>query len=410
MAQLLLLISLAGLVSSTGYVLLVIVAARRFRRRSSAAAHEATEMGTEKLPPVSVIKPVFGLEPLLEENLESFFVQDYPNYELIFGARSAEDPAIRVIDRLRERHPHVRVRYVFSGEPVWPNPRVYSEHRMIAVADHDYLVIGDSDVRVAPDYLRNIVTPLLDPKVGLVTCIYRGRPSGGAWSRLEAAGFSVELTSGVLVADMLEGMKFALGPTTATRRDCLEKIGGIRVLADYHSDDYEIGRRIADAGYEVVLSHVVIDHITLNFSMISRQIRWMRSTRFSRPLGHLGNGLTFAMPFALLGFFAGALAGKWPLALALLGYGLLNRWVQAIAVGASVVHDPELPRYLSYYPARDLLGFFFWMASFTGRSFTWRGDPYRFGPGGRVISLRPERLARASESPAPSIQASPGND
>jgi ceramide glucosyltransferase len=279
---------------------------------------------------------------------------------------------------------------------------------MIALAAHDYLVIGDSDVRVPPDYLRNVVAPLLDPKVGLVTCIYRGRPSGGAWSRLEAAGFSVELTSGVLVADMLEGMKFALGPTTATRRDCLEKIGGIRVLADYHSDDYEIGRRIAAAGYTVVLSHLVIDHVTLNFSMIRRQIRWMRSTRFSRPLGHLGNGLTFAMPFALLGMLAGGLAGNWTLGLALLAWGVLNRWAQALAVGAAVVHDPELPRYLLYYPVRDLLGFFFWTASFTGRSFTWRGDPYRFGPGGRVISPRQEPLAHASD--APSVQTSTGTD
>ena len=408
MAQLLLLISLAGLVSSTGYVLLVIVAAQRFRRRAKKAAQKAVGIAPERLPPVSVIKPVCGLEPLLEQNLESFFLQDYPHYELIFGARTADDPAIRVIERLRERYPHVRVRCVFSGEPVWPNPRVYSEQRMIAVAEHDYLVIGDSDVRVSSDYLRNIVAPLLDPKIGLVTCIYRGRPSGGAWSRLEAAGFSVELTSGVLVADMLEGMKFALGPTTATRRECLDKIGGIRVLADYHSDDYEIGRRIAEAGYQVALSHVVIDHITLNLSMISRQIRWMRSTRFSRPLGHLGNGLTFAMPFALLGLVAGGLAGHWTLGLALLACGVANRWVQAIVVGAGVVRDPELKRYLLYYPLRDLLGFFFWAASFTGRSFTWRGDPYRFGPGGRVISLRREPLARASD--AASVQTSSGTD
>ncbi len=401
MHQFPLLLAILGLVSSTGFLLLVLTAAWRFRRAARRAVAAAAAVGQREFPPVSVIKPVCGLEPLLEQNLESFFQQDYPEFELIFGARTADDPAIAVVEQLRRRYPRVRVRYVFSGEPIWPNPRVYSEHQMIAAAEYDLLVIGDSDVRVAPDYLRNIVLPLRDPRVGLVTCIYRGRPSGGLWSRLEAAGFSVELTSGVLVADLLEGMKFALGPTTATRKDVLEKIGGIRALAHYHSDDYEIGRLIDAAGCRVVLSHVVIDHVTLNRSMISRQVRWMRSTRFSRPAGHLGNGLVFAMPFALLGFAAAGLHHHWGLALALLAWGLVNRWVQALVVGGGVVRDPELWRYLWYYPLRDLLGFFFWCASFTGRNFTWRGEAYRFGPGGRVISLRHGSSAEPLPAAAP---------
>ncbi|MBZ5510429.1 MAG: bacteriohopanetetrol glucosamine biosynthesis glycosyltransferase HpnI [Acidobacteriia bacterium] len=400
MPQFLLLIAILGLVSSTGFLLLVMVAALRFRQRAR-RADAAPCLGDQELPPVSVIKPVCGLEPLLEQNLESLFQQDYPTFELIFGARTADDPAIAVVNQLRRRYPEVKARCVFSGDPIWPNPRVYSEHKMIAAAEYDYLVIGDSDVRVPRDYLRNIVAPLRDPEVGLVTCIYRGKPSGGAWSRLEAAGFSVELTSGVLVADLLEGMKFALGPTTATRKDVLAHIGGIRVLADYHSDDYEIGRQIDAAGYRVVLSHVVIDHITLNRAMISRQIRWMRSTRFSRPAGHIGSGLTFATPFALLGFIVAAAWGYWTLALTLLAWGIVNRWVQALVVGWGVVRDPEIWRYLWYYPIRDLLGFFFWMASFTGRNFTWRGEPYRFGPGGRVVSLRHASPAEPSSHAAP---------
>jgi len=398
MPQFLLLIAILGLVSSTGFLLLVTVAAYRFRARARAASsHRPADAD---FPPVSVIKPVFGLEPMLEENLESFFQQDYPTFELIFGARSADDPAMAVVNQLCRRYPHINVRCVYSGEPIYPNPRVHSEQKMIAAAEHDYLVIGDSDVRVSRDYLRNVVAPLRDPEVGLVTCIYRGKPSGGLWSRLEAAGFSVELTSGVLVADLLEGMKFALGPTTATRKDVLARIGGIGVLADYHSDDYEIGRRIDDAGYRVVLSEVVIDHITLNRAMISRQIRWMRSTRFSRPAGHIGNGLTFATPFALLGFTVAAAWGYWMLAGILLAWGFANRWLQAVVVGRGVVRDPELRHYGAYYPLRDLLGFLFWLASFTGRNFTWRGEPYRFGPGGRVISLRHGSAAGPSSQAA----------
>ena len=388
MPQFLLFVAVLGLVSSTGFLLLVMIAARRFRGRARRAAAAAAALSDPDFPPVSIIKPVCGLEPMLAENLASFFQQDYPTFELIFGARTPGDPAIAVVNDLRRRYPEVKARCVYSGEPIWPNPRVYSEHKMIEAAEHDIVVIGDSNVRVPRDYLRNIVAPLRDPRVGLVTCIYRGKPSGGAWSRLEAAGFSVELTSGVLVADLLEGMKFALGPTTATRKDVLAHIGGIRVLADYHSDDYEIGRLIDAAGYRVVLSHVVIDHITLNRAMIGRQIRWMRSTRFSRPAGHIGNGLTFATPFALLGFIAAAAWGHWTLALTLLVWGIVNRWLQALVVGRGVVRDPEIARYLWYYPFRDLLGFFFWIASFTGHNFTWRGEPYRFGPGGRVISLR----------------------
>ncbi len=384
MPQFLLLIAILGLACATGYLLLVIVAAVRFRARVRGAAPAP---GDQELPPVSVIKPICGLEPLLEQNLESFFRLDYPRFELIFGARNAGDPAIAVVQQLCRRYPQVNARCVFSGEPTCPNPRVQSEQAMIDVAAFDYLVIGDSDVCVAPDYLRHIVPPLCDPQVGLVTCVYRGKPSGGAWSRLEAAGF-VELISGVLVADLLEGMKFALGPTTATRKDVLERIGGIGVLGDYHSDDYEIGRLIDAAGYRVVLSHVVIDHITLNRAMISRQVRWMRCTRFSRPAGHIGNGLTFATPFALLGFAIAAARGHWMLALSLLAWGFMNRWIQALVVGWGVLHDPEISRYLLYYPFRDLLGFFFWMASFTGCSFTWRGEVYRLVRGGRVIRLR----------------------
>jgi ceramide glucosyltransferase len=394
LAQILLAVAVLGTLSSTVFLVLVLRAARRFRRQALRRRDAVARWGT--LPPVSVIKPLHGLEPRLEQNLESFFRQDYPDFELLFAARTPEDPAFGVVEALCRRYPQVKVRKVYSGEPPWPNPRVYSEEKMLAVAAHEIVVIGDSDVLVPPEYLRNIVAPLCDPAVGLVTCIYRGLPSGGLWSEMEALGFSVELTSGVLVADMLEGMKFALGPTTATRKECLEKIGGIRVLADYHSDDYEIGRRIHAAGYKVVLSHLVIDHVTLNTSMFSRQVRWMKSTRFSRPKGHVGSGLTFAMPFALLGLGAGAATGHWPLALGLLFWGIANRVVQALGVGWFLMRDPLVRRRWWLYPLRDLLGFLFWSASFAGSSFYWRGERYRFGPGGRLLSERSRRMASSS--------------
>jgi ceramide glucosyltransferase len=243
-------------------------------------------------------------------------------------------------------------------------------------------------VHVSPQYLREVTRPLLNPEVGLVTCVYRGVHTGGLWSRLEALGMSVELTSGVLVADMLEGMKFALGPTMATRRDCLDKIGGFAELSHYFADDYVLGNRIHAAGYKVVLSEHVVEHLVINRSLISsleHQVRWAKSTRRSRPKGHAGTGLTFAVPFALLGLCTTLAAGSQPLGVAIFVVGVLNRALQSLVVGWGVVRDPEGRRSFWIYPLRDLMGFVFWVASFlsSGRT-TWRGDHYLLQAGGRM--------------------------
>jgi ceramide glucosyltransferase len=268
----LLLSALAGLISCTGFLVLLAIAAVRFRRRPRPLAC------TSGLPPVSLLKPLCGPEPGLETNLASFFAQDYPSFEIIFGTRNSHDPALQVVRAVHKCYPQVPVKFVFSGEPDRPNAKVCSLQKMCAQASSDYLVISDSDVRVAPDYLRKVIAPLLDPKVGLVTCLYRGVPTGGIWSRLEALGMSVEMTAGVMVADLLEGMRFALGPSMATRRDVLEAIGGFEILADYCADDYVLGHRIYQSGRRVVLSEHVIDHVVNNRSFlpsILHQLRWM---------------------------------------------------------------------------------------------------------------------------------------
>ena len=375
-----------GLLTSTVYLGLVLVAAARFRRR--ARCNNGGAVGGT-LPPATLLKPLHGMEPRLRQNLESFFRQDYPEFEIIFGVRHADDPALAVVCELSGRYPHVPVKIVLSGEPEWPNAKVYSLHAMLAKASHRLLVISDSDVRVVPSYLREVTQPLLDPLVGMVTCLYRGVHTGGLWSRLEALGMSVEMTSGVLVADMMEGMRFALGPTMATRRDALERAGGFAGLGDYLADDYVLGNRIDAAGYRVVLSGHVIDHIVVNRSMLSslqHQVRWAKSTRRSRPKGHVGTGLTYAVPFALMGFLAALAMGRPLLGVAILASGILNRIVQCLAVGWGVVRDAEVRRSFWIYPARDLLGFVFWVASFLGSNRTfWRGDLYRLQPGGRMV-------------------------
>jgi len=397
LGSVLILFALMGLATCTIFLLLVLLGARRFRRQGSTAS-------PGPLPPVSVLKPVHGMEPRLEQNLESFFLQDYPEFEIIFGARHHDDPALQVVERLRQRYPRVPVRVVLAGEPEHPNAKVCALEKMLAAGGHPYLVISDSDVRVTPRYLREVVEPLLDERVGLVTCLYRGVPAGGLWSRLEALGMSVEMASGVLVANLMEGMRFALGPTMALRKERLAEVGGFEALADYCADDYVLGHRIHAAGYQVVLSHHVIDHFSLNRSLagsLSHQVRWMKSTRYSRPRGHLGTGLTFAMPFGILGLLAGLAAGEPWLGLALLGAALANRMLQALAVGWGVVRDPEAARFFWLYPARDFLGFVLWCYSFADSSIEWRGERYQLQAEGRMVPASALPVAGSQEhSPA----------
>ncbi len=388
-AYALLALALIGTLASTTFLTLVLLAARRFGKKSAEAARPgAAGLHDPDLPPVTLLKPVHGREPMLEESLESFFRIDYPRFEIIFGARQPDDAALQVVEKLRQRYPNVTVKVVHSGEPPWPNAKVYSLEKMVAAAAHDYFIISDSDVRVEPGYIRDIVRPMLDLQNGMVTCVYRGVATGGVWSRLEALGMSVEFPSGVVTADMLEGMRFALGPTMAIRRDVLERVGGMAVLADYCADDYVLGSLTHAAGYKVVLSHHVIDHIVLGKSAsesLSHQVRWMKSTRYSRPKGHVGTGLTFATPYGLLGLAACMLLGNPAFGLSLLAWALVNRWAQALAVGVGVVRDRAVLRWFWLYPLRDLLGFLVWCASFTGSEILWRGERYRLQPGGKMV-------------------------
>jgi ceramide glucosyltransferase len=387
----LLAVALVGTISSTIFLALALVAAVRNLRLARVQSKAAVGIDIAKLPAVTVLKPLNGAEPRLEENLESLFLQDYPKFEIVFGCRTAEDPALAVVDRLRSRYPQVAARVVLSGEPPWPSAKVWSLEKMIETSTTDYLVISDSDVLVRPDFLRNVIPPLLQPENGLVTCLYEGIPAPDFWSHLEALGMSVEMSSGVITADMLEGMQFALGPVMAVRRDALEKCGGIASTAEYYSDDFVLGNRIHAAGYQVVLSHYRVGHVLCTQSFrktFATQVRWMQSTRYSRPKGHLGTGLTFAVPFGVLGFAAAAALGHLALGSALLAWSLLNRMVQSVAIGYGVVGDCRALRLCWLYPMRDLLGFVLWVGSYCGGSnFRWRGELYRFTSGGRIISV-----------------------
>jgi ceramide glucosyltransferase len=379
-------IAVIGTISSTIFLLLALSGAAKFHREARNQQLAAGKLTS--LPPVSVLKPVHGLEARLKENIESFFQQDYPNFEILFAADSEDDAALGVVHELCARHPLIPSRIIINGRPPWPNPPAYSFARMTEIAAHDILVTSDSDVEVAPNYLREIVPPMLDPGVGMLTCLYRGKNAGGFWSGLDAIGMSVEMSAGVVTANLLEGMKFGLGPTIVARKDSVEKIGGYRVLGEYFSNDFVIGNLIEKAGYRVILSRHVIDHVVppMTFRrMWERQVRWAKGTRWSRPKGHFGTGFVFAMPYGILGFLAATAIGNIWLGAALLGAAIVNRMIEALAIGWGVVRDPRAHSAPWLYPLRDLLGFAVWCASYAGKRAVWRDSRYELVEGGKIV-------------------------
>lgn len=374
-----------GVTTSTVYSLMVATGVARFRWRAAGAGKSSFR------PPVSVLKALHGDEPDLEPNLASFFEQDYPEYEILFCARHASDPGLETARRVAARFPHVSARMFTCGEPPWPNPRTYSLEIMRRAARYPILASSDSDVRVGRDYLASVVAPLQNPQVGMVTCLYRGVTLHGLWAQLEAMGMSVEMTGGVLVADMIEGMKFALGPSMVMRQSTVEKIGGFEKVAQYYADDFVLGKWTAAAGESVVLSSHVVEHHVVNAKFrcsLAHQQGWATSTRFSRPLGHVGEVLTYAVPFGLLGLAALGMAHHLALGLGVLAFTVVNRILLCLLVAGCVVRDRAAVRNAWLYPLRDLMGFLFWAGSYlAGRRVRYRGEPHELLSGGKVRRL-----------------------
>jgi len=387
MLYVLLALAIFGLITSTVFTGMTLAAVPRFiRERRVGEGRLRTRPGFT--PPLTLLKPLAGAEPNLEAHLASFFQQDYPEYEILFCARQSNDAGLEIARRVAARYPLIPAKFMSTGEPPYINAKVASMELMEKAASHGILVISDSDVRVTPDYLRAVALPFADNQVGGMCCLYRGIAAGGGlWARLEAVGMSVEMTAGVLVARMMEGMQFVLGPAIAFRRDVIRRMGGFKVTADYCADDFVLGNETHKLGQTVVLSHHAIDHIVINLSLMAslkHQVRWMKSTRFSRPKGHFGTALTFSMPFGLLGLAAGLSLGHPLWGVALLAWGVATRLALSIAVGRVVVRDPSWFNLLVLYPVRDLMGFFFWASSYMGSRILWRGRIFQLLPGGKM--------------------------
>src|SRR5580704_7581399 len=357
--------------ASFAYYLVAIVAALRFFRRYDAAA-----LSSEFTPPISILKPIYGLDRETYQNHASLCAQDYPDYEILFCVSDELDPAIPVIAKLASDFPQRRINLLIGSEPLGVSDKVNKLCRMAREARHEILAVSDSDVRVEPDYLRAVAAPFRDPAVGAVTCLYRGLTDGSLAANLEAIGNSTDFAAGVLVAWLFAPVNFTLGATMATTKTRLAEIGGFESLVDHFSDDYELGNRIAARGHRVELStfpvSIVYPQQTLA-DAFRHQLRWNVSIRFSRPAGHLGLIFTQALPLALLAAIV-APSAAWAISL-LVSY-LLLRGISAWVVGVYGMRDAGVRMHMELLPLRDAFAFIVWVVSFFPQRIHWRGREF----------------------------------
>lgn len=358
-------------------------------------------------PPLSVLKPMYGSYRDTYGNLASFCRQDYPEYEILLGVNSADDPAIAVIRRLMAEFPGVPIRLTVGTSAIKPrstqsgsNDKVVKLCCLERESRYDILVVSDGDICVEPDYLRRVAARFRDPRVGVATCLYRGATERNLWSELEDLSLTTDFLAGVLVARKL-GVRFALGATMAVRREALAGIGGFESLADAAADDHELGRRIAKQGYDVALATAVpeTECDTHDFrSYFQHHLRWAVVTRTSQPSGHVGFLFAHGLPWTIL---AVILAPSWMIAAAFVAAYLVLRMALAFVLGSRGLRDRLVRKKWWLLPFRDALAFVIWLASLFARRVHWQDAAYDVRRGrlipatGRTVSV-PERLSTDS--------------
>jgi len=370
------LLSLCGL----GYLLLTLWSARDFERSAGRTA------ATGFAPDVSILKPVKGVDPQMYAGFMSHCRQQYTGaFEIVFGVSSMDDPAVGEVMRLRAEFPECAIRLVECAERLGTSGKVSNLVQMLAQARYEHVVINDSDILVSPKYLERVMAPLADARAGLVTAPYLGRTAterAAIWSRLEALGIATDFLPGVLTARKIEGgIRFGLGSTLATTKTVLAMVGGLEPLTEYLADDYELGARIARAGYRVELSNEVVETSVPQYGFggfCEHQLRWMRSMRDSRRWGYLGLVVTYGLPWAVMTCVASGFA-LW--SFSLLSVVVLARVTVALSVGVGVLRDEQVLRDLWLLPLRDFLGLGLWVWSLAGDTVVWRGERFRLRDG-----------------------------
>ncbi|HUA59298.1 MAG TPA: glycosyltransferase [Verrucomicrobiae bacterium] len=327
-------------------------------------------------PPVSNLKPIRGLDPDAYENFASFCRQDYPDYELVFCVSDREDAVLPVIEQLQRDFPDRRIRVLFGAGRDATNDKVAKLARLVSEAAHEHVVISDSDVRVQPDYLRSVMAPLADPKVGAVTCFYASTDEHTFVDRLQSVGMMSDFYAGIIVAWQLDGVKFALGPTIATTRARLAAFGGYESIENRPADDLLVGRLIADQGYEVELLRypiqTVADYQSIR-ELMHKRLRWIVVMRHMRPWGHFGLIFTHGLIWSLL---AVAIHPTAATALGFLGGYFAVRCLVTWMIQTWGLKLGPGWRKMWMIPVWDLLAFLIWLASFTRSTVRWRGADY----------------------------------
>ncbi len=370
----LLLLSLGAM----AYALLCLYAAYDLPRPSS---------GSGFTPPITVLKPVRGVDEEAYENFGSFCRQDYPHYQIVFGVLDPNDSVMPVIEQLIDAFAAPRIQLVVNPKQLGANLKVSNLHNMLSVTEHEWLVITDSDMRVTPDYLRQIVPLLQDETVGLVTCPYRGTQPRSPAAVLEGLHMSCDFMPSVFVARKLQAMCFAFGSTLALRRSVLQAIGGFESFSDYVADDRELGYRVAQAGYEVCLAPYVVHSVLGKVSfteMFKRRLRWARTNKVCEPKGWAGAFLMHGTPLGL--FFL--LASRFNmLGWVICGMTLALRLLTTFLIAGSYLGDETLPRFFWLLPVNDGLGLLIWALSWLGSHITWRGRTLRLRWGGKMVQV-----------------------
>ncbi len=370
--------AIVGVVSSSLYYLLCLWSAARFLREQRASSPVEPAF----LPPISILKPVKGVDPEMYDSFRSQCRQDYPEHEVIFGVSNADDPAVEIVKKLMNEFGPKMISLVVCPEILGTNRKVSNLVQMLSTANHEYLIVNDGDIRVDPDYLRRVISPLVDPRMGMVTCLYRGVAGPTLGSRLEALGIGTDFCAGVLAAKTLEGgIGFGLGSTLVFRQANLKEIGGFESIVDYLADDYELGKRIADLGLKVKLSDVVVQTYLPAYrprDFFAHQLRWARGVRDARRGGYFGLIFTYGIFWALFGV-AASRGATW--SWGALAVTLILRLAVAIAVAGRVLRDRQVWRYFWLIPLRDLIAVAVWIASLAGNSVVWRGEKFELNYG-----------------------------
>jgi ceramide glucosyltransferase len=369
------LIAIGGTLCGIVYHLFSLWSARQFLVRRVAVSGQFT-------PPVSILKPLRGVDPNAYESLRSHCIQDYPDFEIIFGVCNPDDLIVRVIERLSKEFPDVSIRLVVCSKVFGMNFKVSNLLQMLPTARHRHILINDSDICVGPDYLQRVMALLEDQSVGMITCLYRGVPANSLGSKFESLGISSDFTPGVLTAKYLEGgIRFAMGSTIAFHRRTLDVIGGLETITDYLADDFELGQRTSNAGFRVELADCIVDHYLPAYSFagfLQHQLRWARGIRSSRPGGYAGLVFTFAIPWSVFGLIASNYA-NWGWSLVIVA--LMLRYAVALVFGVLVLKDRQILRYFWLIPVRDFVGLVIWVWCYAGRRVVWRGQKFELAQG-----------------------------